>query len=92
MMDKAIKPRVYVVTFALLLGFLGLTWALAYVNLGHFNVMIGLGIALTKAVLIALFFMHLRGSRGLLFVAALSGMVWLVILLGFVLSDYATRI
>ena len=91
-MEKTIKPRIYVTTFVVLLVLLGLTWALAYVNLGHFNVVIGLAVALTKAILIALFFMHLRGARGLLFVAALSGLVWLMILLDFVLSDYATRL
>lgn len=91
-MEQTIKPRVYVITFLILLGLLCLTWIMGYVNLGHFNVVIGLGIALTKAILIALFFMHLRGSKGLLFVAAVSGIIWLVILLGLALSDYATRI
>ena len=91
-MEKIIKPRIYLGTFAALLALLALTWGLAYVNLGHFNVVVGLAVALTKAVLIALFFMHLRGARGLLFVAALSGLVWLMILLGFALSDYATRL
>ncbi len=90
-MDKTVKPRTYLGTFAALMALLALTWALAYVNLGHFNFLLGLAIALTKAVLIALFFMHLRGARGLLFLAAISGVVWLLILLGSVLSDYATR-
>ena len=91
-MEKTVRPRVYVGTFLALLALLALTWAFGYVNLGHFNVAIGLAVAVTKAILIALLFMHLRGARGLLFVAALSGLIWLVILLGLALSDYATRV
>ena len=90
-MEKTVQPRIYVRTFVALLALLAVTWAFGYVNLGHVNFVIGLIVAMTKAILIALFFMHLRGGRGLLFVAALTGVIWLIILLGFAISDYATR-
>ncbi len=83
--------RVYLRTFLALLGLLALTWGFAYLNLGAWNAPIALSVAVAKAILIALFFMHLRGSRSLLCLAAVSGIVWLIILLGFALSDYMTR-
>jgi cytochrome c oxidase subunit 4 len=90
-MDQKIGSRVYLWTFAALVGLLALTWGFAYINLGAWNAPIALSVAVAKAFLIALFFMHLRGSRSLLYLAASSGVVWLIILLGFALSDYVTR-
>lgn len=90
-MEKAMAPRVYLWTFAALLGLLAMTWGFAYVNLGAWNAPMALCIAVAKGFLIALFFMHLRGSRSLLYLAAASGIIWLIILLGFALSDYMTR-
>jgi cytochrome c oxidase subunit IV len=42
-------------------------------------------------VLIALFFMHLRGAGALLRIAALAGLLWLAILFGLSWSDFGTR-
>lgn len=90
-MEQATTSRVYLWTFAALLGLLALTWGFAYLNLGSWNPVIALSVAFAKAFLIALFFMHLRGSRSILYLAALGGLVWLIILIGFALSDYMTR-
>ncbi len=90
-MEKTTTSRVYFQTFFALIGLLALTWGFAYINLGAWNAPIALSVAVAKALLIALFFMHLRGSRSLLYLAAASGIVWLIILLGFALSDYMTR-
>jgi cytochrome c oxidase subunit 4 len=89
--SHTIMLRVYVRTFVVLLILLAATWGLGYLNLGSWNGPIALLIAGGKALLIALFFMHLRGSRSLIFLAASSGVIWLLILLGFALSDYMTR-
>jgi len=90
-MEQKMTSLVYLRTFAALLGLLALTWGFAYINLGAWNAPIALSIAVAKAFLIALFFMHLRGSRSILYLAAASGVVWLIFLLGFALSDYMTR-
>jgi len=90
-MEKTMTTRVYLRTFAALLALLALTWGSAYINLGAWNAPIALSVAVAKAALIALFFMHLRGSRSLLYLVAASGIVWLIILLGLALSDYMTR-
>ena len=49
------------------------------------------GIAITKALLVILFFMHVRWSTRLTWVVAASGFFWLLILFGLTMSDYLTR-
>ena len=50
-----------------------------------------LAIASTKAVLVALFFMHLRHAERLVWIFAGVGLLWLFILLGLTLADFDTR-
>ena len=70
---------------------LALTWTIGYVNLGRFNVIVALAISIIKALLVALFFMHIKGSSRLLHLAATAGVIWLLIMLSLTLSDYFTR-
>ena len=70
---------------------LALTWSIGYINLGMFNVIIALAIAITKALLVALFFMHIKGSSRLLHLTATVGIIWLLIMLSLTLGDYLTR-
>ena len=74
-----------------MLALLALTWGIAYVDLGSFNLIVALAIALAKAIVIALFFMHIKGSNRLLHLAAVAGLMWLAILIALTLSDYFTR-
>jgi cytochrome c oxidase subunit 4 len=68
-----------------------LTVAASYVNLGAFNIVVAIGIATAKAVLIVLFFMHVIHSPPLVRLAAVAGFVWLGIMLVLLLADYAAR-
>ena len=70
---------------------LALTWTIGYINLGMFNVIIALAIAIIKALLVALFFMHIKGSSRLLHLAMAVGVIWLLIMLSLTLTDYFTR-
>ena len=70
---------------------LALTWSVGYLNLGLFNVIIALAIAITKALIVALFFMHIKGSSRLLHLAMSVGIIWLLIMLSLTLTDYFTR-
>lgn len=90
-MKDVFKPRIYLRTCGILLALLALTWLIAYVNLGPFNLIVALSIAITKAILIALFFMHLKGSNRLLRLAGSAGVVWLIIMIALTLSDYLGR-
>jgi cytochrome c oxidase subunit 4 len=91
MMEKISEPKIYLKTCAALLAMLALTWAVAYVDLGPFNLIAALAIAIAKTILIALFFMHIKGSNRLLHLAAVAGVMWLAIMITLTLSDYFTR-
>lgn len=83
--------RVYLAVFATLLVLTGVTTAVAFVDLGRLNVVIMLTIAVTKATLVILYFMHVRYADRLTWVVVGSGFVWLLILIGFTMSDLLTR-
>jgi cytochrome c oxidase subunit IV len=82
---------VYWKTFAALLALLGLTWGIGYLDLGPFNLIFALGVAIAKALLVAMFFMHVKGSSRLLHLAAAAGILWLFILIALTFADYTTR-
>ena len=76
---------------ALLVGTV-LTYEVAKIDLGPFNPVVALVIATTKALLVALFFMHLRhASERLLKVVVASTLFFLMILLFLTLTDYLSR-
>lgn len=83
--------RTYVLTYIALMVLLALTCSAAYLPLGAFNLVIALGIALAKAALVVLFFMHMRTSSGLVRLVSAAGLLWLLILFGLMLSDYLSR-
>jgi len=84
--------RFYLGIFLTLLVLTGATAGVAYVDLGPLNPVIALGIATTKALLVALFFMHVYGtSERMTKVVIVSGLFFLMLLLGLSLADYATR-
>jgi cytochrome c oxidase subunit IV len=77
---------------ALLLGTF-LTYEAARLDLGRFNAAVALTIATTKALLVALFFMHLRhASDKLLKLVVISTVFFLFILLALSMADYSTRL
>jgi cytochrome c oxidase subunit IV len=76
---------------ALLLGTF-LTYEAALLDLGKFNAAVALVIATTKALLVVLFFMHLRhASEKLLKLVVISTVFFLFILLALSMADYGTR-
>jgi cytochrome c oxidase subunit IV len=93
MHDHAKSPlkTYFAVWGALLLGTY-LTYKVAFIDLGPFNPIIALVIATTKALLVALFFMHLKNaSERLLKLVVASTIFFLLILLTLTLTDYASR-
>jgi cytochrome c oxidase subunit 4 len=81
----------YFAVFASLLLLTGATVAAAFVNLGPMNNVVALCIALLKATLVVLYFMHVRYSSRLIPLVVVAGLFWLVHLIGGSLSDYFTR-
>jgi cytochrome c oxidase subunit IV len=83
--------NVYYAVFAALMLLLALTVVAARFDLGRFGLIVAAGIAGVKALLILLFFMHVRYSRPLTWLVAGAAFFWLAILLGLTLADYGTR-
>jgi len=81
----------YTLVFVALLLLTLATTLVSTIDLGPFNVVMALFIAVVKMLLVALFFMHLRDSTILTKVVVGGGMLWLAILLVFSLMDFGTR-
>ena len=84
------KSLYYLIFLALMIG-TGLTVLVAKFDLGPLNNIVMLSVACTKALLVILFFMHVRWGTRLTWVVAASGFVWLLILFGITMTDYLTR-
>jgi cytochrome c oxidase subunit 4 len=83
--------RAYLLTFTGLLGLMILTVVTAYVHLGTLSIPVMLIIAIGKASLILLFFMHLRYSTGLVWVFGTLGFFFVIILFLISMGDYIAR-
>ncbi|WP_245549314.1 cytochrome C oxidase subunit IV family protein [Noviherbaspirillum massiliense] len=81
----------YLLVWVCLMVLLMLTCGSAFLHLGAWNSIINLAIAVVKALLIALFFMHLRSSRALVRLLAVTALATLALLFVLSGSDYATR-
>lgn len=75
---------------ALLAGTGATVWA-AYIDLGRWNIVLALTIAVTKMTLVILFFMHGKYSARRTKLIIASGFFWLAIMLVLTLADYTTR-
>jgi len=86
-----VSPKVYLtIVLALLLG-TGLTVWASFIDLGPWNPVIALAIACTKAVLVVLFFMHVKYSSKLTKLTVISGIFIFLGLISMTLADYMSR-
>jgi cytochrome c oxidase subunit 4 len=86
-----VPVRVYLAIFAALMVFTAITVAVAFFDLGALNNVVMLSIAVIKATLVVLFFMHVRYSTRLIPLVVAGGVFFLLILLGIAMPDYLTR-
>jgi len=83
----------YIAIWLTLLAGTALTVFAARIDLGPFNAAVALTIASVKALLVALFFMHIKGaSEKLLKLVVISTIFFLFILLSLSMADYGTRL
>ena len=71
-----------------------MTWVTAYVStidLGRWNIFVALAIAMFKASLVILFFMHVKYSSKLTKMIVGAGFFWLILLLFITMADIWTR-
>ena len=91
MSGHVVPKKLYILVFTALIVLTGLTTGVAFINLGKWNTVAALVIAVCKASLVVLFFMHLRWSSNLLRIVVASSLLWLAILVGLTISDVFTR-
>ena len=84
-------PAAYFVVFAALMGLTALTVFAAFQHLGVWNTPVALAIAVSKALLVALVFMHLSHSPKLTRLVVTASVLWLAFLIVITASDYLTR-
>jgi len=90
-MSHVSSKGLYYTIFASLCVLTIVTVAIARVDLGVMNTPIALAVAVTKALLVILFFMGVKYNTTLTKTVAISGFVWLIILFGITMGDYLTR-
>jgi cytochrome c oxidase subunit 4 len=91
MSEHIVPTRVYYTIFAILMVCTAITVGVAFVDLGPLNTIAALGIAVFKAVLVVLFFMHVKYSTRLTWAVVAGSVFWLGILLVLTMTDYLTR-
>lgn len=86
-----VTPIQYAMVFGTLLVFTGITVGAAFVNLGILNPVVALAIACTKAVIVILFFMHVKYQSKLIKMTVGAGFFTFLVLVTMTLSDYMSR-
>jgi cytochrome c oxidase subunit 4 len=91
-MSHPVAPvRTYVLVFLALIALTITTVGVSKIELGEYNFVSAMTIAVIKASLVVWFFMHVRNATSMtrLFVGA--GLFWMAILIVFTVSDYVSR-
>ena len=83
--------KVYLTIFAALCGLTVATVTVNGYDFGPLNLIVALGIAITKASLVVLYFMHARYSPRLTGVVIAAGIAFFVILVFLTFTDYVSR-
>jgi cytochrome c oxidase subunit 4 len=91
MSEHIVQRKVYFSVFTALLVGTALTVIVANFDFGRMNDVVAITVAVTKMLLVLLFFMHVRYSSRLIWVIVASMFFWLLILLLLTLTDYTSR-
>lgn len=92
MVEHHVHPKkFYVFTFLSLIVLTAITTGAAFVDLGALNTVVALAVAVLKATLVVLFFMHLKEQTGLTRIVIVVALLWLTVLIGITASDVFTR-
>jgi cytochrome c oxidase subunit 4 len=86
-----VSPMIYLGVFITLLIFTGLTVAASFAEMGVFNPIVALAIGCIKAVIVVLFFMHVKYSSKLTKLTVFAGIFTFLVLIGMTLADYFSR-
>ena len=90
--EHHIVPKsVYFLVFAALIALTWVTAIVSTIDLGPLNIYVALSIAIFKASLVVLFFMHVKYGTRLTKMIILCGLYWLLLLLFIAMADLWTR-
>jgi len=92
MAEHVVPQKTYIWVWAALMLLMMTTAGLSRVNLGEWSTFVALAIAVIKAMLVVLFFMHVRyESQKMTWVVVIAGFFWLFLMLGLTMTDYLSR-
>jgi cytochrome c oxidase subunit 4 len=91
MSQQVASKKIYFGVFATLIVLTLVTIEVAMIDLGKINTVAALTIAVCKATLVILYFMHVRYSSRLTWIVVACGFFWLVIMIALTMSDYLSR-
>ena len=86
-----VPVRVYLTIFAALMVLTVVTVVVTGFDFGPFNLIVALGVAITKASLVVLYFMHARYSPRLTGVVIAAAIAFFIILVFLTATDYVSR-
>ena len=93
MSEHIMSSKFYYGIWIALLCLTVITAAVSFVDLGPFNTIVALVIATFKALLVVLFFMHVKyTSEKLTKIVIVAAIFWLFLLLALSMADYTTRL
>jgi cytochrome c oxidase subunit 4 len=91
MSDHIASKGMYFAIFFALMILTIVTYLVTFVHLGALNLAVAMAIAITKASLVILFFMHVKWSPKIIKVSVGMSFFFLIIMLMMVMSDYLSR-
>lgn len=88
-----VSVKTYIAIFLALMVLTALTVYVAFLDFGHglLNDLVAMTIAVAKALLVLVIFMHLKYSARILWLIAGSSVIWMIIMIGLTLADYKSR-
>jgi cytochrome c oxidase subunit IV len=86
-----VPTAIYYAIFATLMVLTGVTVGVAYIDLGRLNTVAAIAIACFKALIVVLYFMHVKYSTRLIKLTVIAGLYWMGIIFALTLGDYLTR-
>jgi cytochrome c oxidase subunit IV len=89
--DHVVSWKVYAGIFAALCVLTAVTVLVTGFDFGPFNLIVAMGVAITKASLVVLYFMHARYSPKLTGVVIATSIAFFVILVFLLATDYVSR-
>jgi cytochrome c oxidase subunit 4 len=90
-MHSVPSVRTYVIIWVILTVLTFVTYEVAQIELGAWNIVVALLIAFFKMTLVILFFMNLKAENPLTKLFACGGFFWMALLLGQFYVDYVSR-